>query len=465
MIMSRRFSRVNYVDQTIGYGSGQSHIAQDELLMQLRINGNLSKDCVSAIDGTLVHVKVSSANATRYQVLDILLETHFVPFGKDLTLIAFIPFHNKNLNVNAKRELLKKSLSQTLTGFYPLAGKVDEDNLHVECNDNGAYYVEARVNDQLSSFLSTPEYSRIHRLFPFHPSSEELMSKTYLIMIQINIFDCGGIAISMYTNHKLVDSSSRLTFLKAWAAQARCECGYSYNIVEQIYPDFTSPSIFPGNPTLPKDASMQTLPAPSQTEDEWKNVTKRFVFDASDLVALKAKVNNASVASSSVKKPISRVMAATGPIWKYAMTTSRTISGYQKPSFLCLAAKPKSSGFELDSITGSLSDSVSRINSYFAELIKGEKGFANVAKIIEESRKECVDNDAEYLVVTNVDIPVLRNLIFINDTRSSDGTEVWVTLDEHKRKVFENDPELLAFASVDPSPIEIGNKDLPRATL
>lgn len=62
----------------------------------------------------------------------------------------------------------------------------------------------------------------------------------------------------------------------------------------------------------------------------------------------------------------------------------------------------------------------------------------------------------------DVDIPVLSNLIFLTDTRSGGGIEAWVTLDEHKMKVFEKDPELLSFASVDPSLIEI-QRSLPLA--
>ncbi|KAL3516593.1 hypothetical protein ACH5RR_023495 [Cinchona calisaya] len=67
MISSRKFCRVNYVDRTIGYRSRQSHIVRNELLMQLRTSGNLKKDCVGAIDGTHVRVKVSSGEAARYR--------------------------------------------------------------------------------------------------------------------------------------------------------------------------------------------------------------------------------------------------------------------------------------------------------------------------------------------------------------------------------------------------------------
>ncbi|KAL3502369.1 hypothetical protein ACH5RR_036818 [Cinchona calisaya] len=109
-ILSREFCRVNYVDRPIGYRSRQSHIVRNELLMQLRTNGNLNKhhfhkvlravitledqflrqptgeqippkilnsdrfspyfkDCEAAIDGTRVRVKVSSNEAARYRGL------------------------------------------------------------------------------------------------------------------------------------------------------------------------------------------------------------------------------------------------------------------------------------------------------------------------------------------------------------------------------------------------------------
>lgn len=97
----------------------------------------------------------------KLSIFDQLNAHYYVPF------VYFYPNDPRyKLSVYAKTKLLKKSLSETLTRFYPLAGKVDNDNLHVKCDDDGVYYVEARVNDQLSSYLSQPEYSRIHQLFP-----------------------------------------------------------------------------------------------------------------------------------------------------------------------------------------------------------------------------------------------------------------------------------------------------------
>ncbi|XP_048232918.1 (13S,14R)-1,13-dihydroxy-N-methylcanadine 13-O-acetyltransferase AT1 [Ricinus communis] len=47
---------------------------------------------------------------------------------------------------------LKKSLSKTLTLFYPFAGRV-RNNTHIDCNDEGALFVEAQANCRLLDFL------------------------------------------------------------------------------------------------------------------------------------------------------------------------------------------------------------------------------------------------------------------------------------------------------------------------
>ena len=59
---------------------------------------------------------------------------------------------NTELNNLEQRERIKKSLSEALTQFYPLAGRVKE-NLYIECNDVGVNYVDAVAKCNLSEFL------------------------------------------------------------------------------------------------------------------------------------------------------------------------------------------------------------------------------------------------------------------------------------------------------------------------
>ncbi|KAE9446183.1 hypothetical protein C3L33_21919, partial [Rhododendron williamsianum] len=51
--------------------------------------------------------------------------------------------------------------------------------------------------------------------------------------------------------------------------------------------------------------------------------------------------------------------------------------------------------------------------------------------------------------------PMVMNLIYLLDTWSGGGIEAWVNLSEEDMAEFERDPELLAFTSLDPSPLHI----------
>lgn len=46
--------------------------------------------------------------------------------------------------------------------------------------------------------------------------------------------------------------------------------------------------------------------------------------------------------------------------------------------------------------------------------------------------------------------PTIRNLIFYKRTQCRNGVEAWVTLDEKQMAMLENDPEFLAFATLNP---------------
>ena len=113
----------------------------------------------------------------------------------------------------------------------------------------------------------------INRLFAFDPSSVEIMSQTYVAMVQITIFSCGGIAIGLSASHKIVDGLSMSTFMSAWAATSR-------ESSEQIIPNFVSPSLFRQFPCYTSKYSklftpVSTLQSKRQL-DEQNFVTKRF---------------------------------------------------------------------------------------------------------------------------------------------------------------------------------------------
>ncbi|XP_028092967.1 BAHD acyltransferase BIA1-like [Camellia sinensis] len=207
-------------------------------------------------------------------------------------------------------ERLKVSLSETLTRFYPLAGRL-RDNLLVDCNDDGVDFVEARViNFHLSNFLDRPKLKVIDHLALPEPTD---YYKTPLLLVQVNFFPCNGVVVTVKMSHKIADGFSIGIFMKGWSDIA-------LGSPDAIVPDFNAASSrFP-----PRD----DIPVISLT---FKNITqkvvkKRFVIDALKIASLKAKTE-----SESLQKP-TRVEVITALVWKCAVAASRSrFGGSQRP--------------------------------------------------------------------------------------------------------------------------------------
>ncbi|CAK9172785.1 unnamed protein product [Ilex paraguariensis] len=141
------------------------------------------------------------------------------------------------------------------------------------------------------------------------------------------------------------------------------------------------------------------------------------------------------------------------------------------------------SNLGLPSTVGHLKNSIVEINKDFVEEIKGDEGSLKVGEHLKEMAQLYSNPDADYFLVTSwcnfglhdtnfgwgkpkwwcistlsTNTPVLSNVIFLVDTKVGDGIKAWVCLSEQYMAVFEYDLELLAFASLDPSPLEHDNQ-------
>ncbi|KAF8378154.1 hypothetical protein HHK36_029491 [Tetracentron sinense] len=223
--------------------------------------------------------------------LDQLSPPVYVP------ILLFYPFDDSNTNAE-KSNLLKKSLSETLTHFYPLAGRV-KDNRFVDCNDEGAHYIVIHVNGQLSDVLRQPNDDLLKQFLPFEAYGSWVGLGTEVILaIQVNFFDCGGMAMGVCISHKLADASSLANFVSSWSAIARGGSDF-------MEPRFEVASLFPWrdlsgfNPTI-------------GITDE-KILAKSFVFDASMIAALrKTPPNGAAIAGTYFRKCLSNRDCITG---------------------------------------------------------------------------------------------------------------------------------------------------------
>ncbi|KAK9291984.1 hypothetical protein L1049_019936 [Liquidambar formosana] len=153
-------------------------------------------------------------------LLDQLAPPIYVPLVLFYSAADFIG--NDAVDHTTISDRLKKSLSKTLSRFYPLCGRMKE-NASIECNDEGVLYVEARPNVALSDILKNPEISVLEQFLPFDPYRVRLDKEAVITAIQVNVFDCGGIGIGVCILHKIADGATVASFINAWAATAsRC---------------------------------------------------------------------------------------------------------------------------------------------------------------------------------------------------------------------------------------------------
>lgn len=174
--------------------------------------------------------------------------------------------------------MLKRSLSLVLSRYYPVAGRINEDRVSINCDDSGVEFHEARINCQLEDVLQQPEVSTMSIFFPISTEKARSITTNVLPFIQVTIFECGGVALGTSFSHKLVDVCSLSSFMNDWASIAR---GHA-----DPYKDICSLFIGSSNILPIKEIVNLNLPKVHQTN----LVTRRIVFNASNIHALKVKV-------------------------------------------------------------------------------------------------------------------------------------------------------------------------------
>ncbi|BFG40576.1 hypothetical protein CerSpe_268500 [Prunus speciosa] len=121
-------------------------------------------------------------------------------------------------------------------------------------------------------------------------------------------------AVAVSILHKVTDALTFITFIKSWTSIA---LGSASTTSDQVL--LPAATVFP-----PQDFFNSPQPIMELTKENC--ITKRFVFDASKIAALKSKA-----ASAAVPNP-TRVEVVSALIWKCALQASRSNLGLIKPS-------------------------------------------------------------------------------------------------------------------------------------
>ncbi|KAL5552685.1 hypothetical protein UlMin_040086 [Ulmus minor] len=359
---------------------------------------------------------------------------------------------------------LSNSLSQALSLYYPLAGREIDDQF-VDCNDEGIPFLETRVKSQLSDFVKNPvDPEELNKLLPF---TLDERAESALVAI--------GICIS----HHMADALSSIIFIKTWMEIAR---GEENNIVR---PDFISVEFFP-----PKNVDGY-----DPTRFISKNITtKRFVFDAFAIEALREKYEQNNKTLENPRRP-SRVDVVSAFIWTRFMATiiNPKLSLGQPEKFYTVGqavnlrpkfdpplpehsfgnyywvpvvAPPLSSGEEScswvikkikEEIRNGFKDYVEKLQKHGQEhldtLKKGHERFIREEVVCLVCTSLCrfplYETDFGFgkpIWVSSAARP-LKNTAGFMDTKEGDGIEAYISLKDEEMALFEVDEEFLAYVS------------------
>ncbi|CAN4090195.1 unnamed protein product [Withania somnifera] len=394
----------------------------------------------------------------KLSLLDQLFSNMYMPF------VFFYPKHQvATIPKHQLSKFLANSLSKTLTSYYPWAGSL-KDNSTIECDDHGAEFLEVDINSPMNKVMHHPDWA-----FPQGLTCEYSSSSISgaLTVAQLSHFECGGMALSLCLSHKVGDGSSAYYFLRDWAALTR-----DPNLALSP-PYFAQDSLFPSTLDGPLIS-----PVIKSIKGE-ACIEKRFLFSESKINALKALV----AAESPIQNP-TRNEVVNALLYKCAATNSRrsqlvqvsdlrrqTISPLPPTTIGNIFTIFSSPIYEQDlklsklvtDIRKSKQDLFTRNNLQENELIKEMLDAYRTGKLPYQQRNCDVYRSTSLLAfeyekldfgfgkparVSQGSSPPKKFFILMNTPDDHDrGVEAFVSLHEQDMSIFENDKNLLQFAT------------------
>lgn len=281
---------------------------------------------LSAISQTTIRPALATPHALKtYNLspIDVYTPTTYIP------LVLFFPsssaFDPSLVNKTNHIERLKHSLAQTLTTYYPFAGRMSSSGSHICCNDHGAQFLEAQVNCSMSEIMENQvNYNNkddsFGFLFPPGTVWDELNNNSSpLMVIQLNHFDCGGIAMAVSITHKITDGCGLCTFLEHWAA-------VSSQSGKQVQPYFLS-----------SQSDDSDKPEDNFLPPKTRNVTRRFEFKNSSLTSIRA-----NIAKQGQLENPTRVELLTSLLYRSSIAAASVCDSTFTPSILIHLANVRS---------------------------------------------------------------------------------------------------------------------------
>ncbi|XP_076881648.1 akuammiline synthase 1-like [Bidens hawaiensis] len=399
-----------------------------------------------------------------------------------MPLILYYPNNEISiLTPNDKVRVMKKSLSEVLTRYYPFAGSLHTPTSpYIDCNDEGVVFVEAKYDCQMKIVQHiSEEDDTIGHLFVDGMIWQHGPYRPNLLGVQVNHFACGGMAVTVSMSHRIADGGTLGLFITLWASVAR-------------YGSTDHKEVLPLNPHFiqhPKTTNILPPEAAFLNPSRHNTITRKFVFPNSKLSDLKNKILTLAGGNStlSINNP-TRVDILTSLLYKTAMAATTSSSSSFKPSFLTIPANirnklvpklpPTTVGNYVatmllttrDESETSLSVLVSKIKEQKTELERIrclQMARQNNDSVLSSLGNEDLDNVVKRSFVCtsicgwpasklnfgwgNPEVASVTyrcsNLVgsFLMDAPNGDGIQAWVTLEKPDMERFQNDKELLSF--------------------
>ncbi|CAN1171654.1 BAHD acyltransferase At5g47980 [Linum perenne] len=442
--------------------------------------------------------KYQTQEPLKLNLLDQLTPSSYIP------IILFYLNNNTNQHFENIASQLKQSLSEALSIYYPLSGRV-RDNYEIHDFYQGVPFIETRVKCKLHDFLRdqgsrNDQLELMNDLFPVRPD-HPVPDTEPQVVVQLNVFECGGLALGMCFLHKTHDGAVVSSFVKTWSTiNNDIINGFAGN-KQILLPDFSE-----GVLTFPPVRHMPPHYV-SQLEGIWFTsgsvpTTRRFIFDADSISRLKSKAK-----SKTLENP-TRSDALSAFIWKCIISSSKNNDGsnYYIPSVFYntvnlrpktrLDLSPHSFGNmilsidskydpqvngepRIDDLASLVRNGVSTMSHEFLKKMTGEKGSQAMLDFLFRSLEDFEDEQLNVVEVScwhgfgliktdfgwgpavwvglsgrgatgkededDGNNKFIQNQVLIENSKG--GIEAWLTLEESLMKALEKDPDFLEFAS------------------
>lgn len=231
-----------------------------------------------------------------------------------------MPFANQHFD--SVVELLKKSLSEALLHFYPLAGRLRTSSdgvVYIDCNDGGVDFIEAAAPDVDSQEITEAEVGPVVRqLFALDGASNLNGRFLPLLVVQVTKLR-DGIFIGFSINHAVVDGTSLWHFINSWADLCRGTATISHPPLHSRCFDIKGSCAVL---SLPKTQTIEKFCPPALSE-------KIFHFSKETICKLKNRANRMNPEGPII---ISSFQALSAHIWQ-AITRARGLPPDEPTTF------------------------------------------------------------------------------------------------------------------------------------